>query len=36
MSGKRNLFEELNIEKKEQDLSGPLDVDVQTIRRNVS
>ena len=35
MSGKRNLFEELNIEKKEQDLSGPLDVDVQTIRRNV-
>lgn len=36
MSGKRNLFEELNIKKKEQDLSGPLDVDVQTIRRNVS
>ena len=36
MNRKRDLFEELNIDKKEQDLSGPLDIDIQAIRRNVS
>lgn len=36
MNGKRDLFEELDIDKKEQETSGPLDIDIQAIRRNVS
>ena len=36
MNGKKDLFEELDIDKKEQETSGPLDIDIQAIRRNVS
>lgn len=36
MNKKNDLFEELNIDKKEQDFCNPLDIDIQAIKRNVN
>lgn len=36
MSKKRDLFEELNIDKKNHAICTPIDIDIQTVRRKVS
>ncbi len=36
MKMKNDLFEELNIEKKDSDFCSPLDIDIQAIKQNVS
>ncbi len=36
MNKKRDLFEELNIDNREHNVSGPLDIDIQTIKRSVN
>ncbi len=36
MNKKNDLFEELNIDKKVQTFYGPLDIDIQSVKRNVN